>query len=59
MTDTSATPLERAYDTLATGIDRAGAKSELFLAKLSLLLAREVQDPARLAALCDAALADL
>lgn len=34
--------LEIIYDELAREIDRAGEKSELFLAKLSLLLANEL-----------------
>jgi hypothetical protein len=51
--------LEKVYDTLASSVDRAAAKSELFLAKLALLLARDVADPKRVAALCETALADL
>ncbi|MDR1968136.1 MAG: hypothetical protein LBQ32_05515 [Burkholderiaceae bacterium] len=51
--------LENLYDTLATSIDKAQAKSELFLAKLALLLAHDLADPKRVAALCETALADL
>jgi hypothetical protein len=51
--------LEKLYDTLALNIDKAGAKSELFLAKLALLLAHDVADIRRVAVLCEAALADL
>jgi hypothetical protein len=51
--------LENLYDTLAAGIDKAQAKSELFLTKLALLLANDVADPKRVAALCEAALIDL
>lgn len=56
----SSTPLERIYDGLALGIDRAGAeRSELFLVKLCLLLADALGDDARVAALCERALDDL
>jgi hypothetical protein len=51
--------LEKVYDTLATSVDKAATKSELFLAKLALLLAHDVADPKRVATLCEAALADL
>jgi hypothetical protein len=51
--------LENLYDTIATHIDKAQAKSELFLAKLALLLAHDVADPKRVATLCEAALLDL
>jgi len=51
--------LEYLYDTLAASIDKAQAKSELFLAKLALLLANDVANPQRVAALCEAALIDL
>lgn len=53
------TDLEMLYDTIATAIDNADASRELFLAKLALLLAHEVNDTARVSALCDAALKDL
>jgi hypothetical protein len=52
--------LESTYDRLAQAIDNAPAGcSELMLAKLALLLAHEVGDAARVAALIDHALADL
>lgn len=59
MTAHGSTDLETLYDALATAIDRAASKRELFLAKLALLLAHEVNDPKRVGALCDAALDDL
>jgi hypothetical protein len=55
----NASDLETLYDTLAITVDKAGAKSELLLAKLALLLAHEINNPERVAALCEAALADL
>lgn len=52
--------LEQSYDTLALSIDRAGTdQSELFLVKLGLLMAQELKDAGRFAALCEQALADL
>ncbi len=52
--------LESTYDLLAEAIDNAPAgTSELMLAKLALLLANEVGDPARIEALVQSALADL
>lgn len=55
----SLTELEQVYDDLAHGVDRAGEHSELFLAKLALLLAQALGDQPRVAALIDTALADL
>ena len=51
--------LERVYDDLAEAVDRAGDRRELFLAKLALLLAHELGDADRLAALITTAQADL
>jgi Protein of unknown function (DUF2783) len=52
--------LESTYDLLAEAIDNAPAgTSELMLAKLALLLANEIGDPARIRALVQSALADL
>ena len=52
--------LESTYDLLAEAIDNAPTgTSELMLAKLALLLANEVGDPARVQALVQSALADL
>ena len=52
--------IEATYDRLAEAIDAAGTeRSELMLAKLALLLAQELGDAARIAALIDAALQDL
>jgi putative Ca2+/H+ antiporter (TMEM165/GDT1 family) len=52
--------LEETYDLLAEAVDRApAAQRELMLAKLALLLAHELGDRARVAALVEAALADL
>lgn len=52
--------LENFWEMLAEGIDRAGeAKAELFLAKLALLLGREVGDAARCRAAIETALEDL
>ncbi len=52
--------LESYWASLATAVDAAGPDREkLFLAKLALLLGHEIGDPARLAALVAAALADL
>lgn len=52
--------LEKFYDALAESIDRATpAKAPLFLAKLALMLANEVRDPAKLQQALDAALQDL
>lgn len=52
--------LEAFYDSLAEGIDQATPeRSELFLAKLALLLAREVGDPQALDRCIGIALQDL
>jgi hypothetical protein len=52
--------LESTYDLIAEAIDNAPAgASELMLAKLALLLANEVGDPARIQTLVQSALADL
>lgn len=51
--------LEAGYDRLAEAVDQAGEHSELFLAKLVLLLAQAVGDGAVLQRSIDAALADL
>jgi hypothetical protein len=52
--------LETTYDHLAEAIDAAGPdKSELMLVKLCLLLAQDVGDADRVAALIKSALADL
>ena len=52
--------LEAFYDALAEGIDQATpVKSELFLAKLALLLAREVADRQALERCIEVALQDL
>jgi hypothetical protein len=48
------TQVEAVYDALAAGIDAAGpGKAELFLAKLALLMARDLGDPARVQTLID------
>lgn len=52
--------VEQVYDALAQTLDTVGAeKSELFLAKLALLLAREVGDPDRACTLIAEASANL
>lgn len=51
--------LEQVFDDLATAVDRAGEHSELFLAKLALLLAQEVGDGTRVRGLIATAEADL
>lgn len=52
--------LDALWDALARGVDRAGpAHERLFLAKLSLLLARALDDPDEVAALIELALRDL
>ena len=52
--------LEEVYDVLAQAIDRApDGRSEVFLAKLALLLSQEVGDAARVVALVEVALQDL
>ena len=52
--------LEQVYDTLAHAIDQAGPDhSEVFLTKLSLLLANALGDAGLVATLVDAALNDL
>lgn len=54
------TQLEQVYDTLAQAIDQAGPDhSEVFLTKLSLLLANALGDAGLVATLVDAALNDL
>lgn len=60
MTATLTLPdLEQVYDDLAEAVDQAGDRRELFLAKLALLLANELGDRDRVAALTRQALADL
>ena len=44
------TDLEQVYDDIARGVDRAGDRSELFLAKLALLLSQALGDQPRVAA---------
>jgi hypothetical protein len=52
--------LEDAYERLAAGIDAAGAEKEtLFLARLAMLLARQLADRTKFATCVDAALQDL
>lgn len=51
--------LERLWEALAEAVTAAGAREALFLAKLALLLAREVDDAARVEALIATALRDL
>lgn len=52
--------LEQVYDALAEGIDRAPeGRSELFLTKLCLLLARQLGDRAAVERQIEAALRDL
>lgn len=52
--------LEALWERLAEAVTAAGKERErLFLAKLALLLARELDDPARVEALIATALADL
>ncbi len=59
-TPLSIAQLENVYDTLAEAIDEAGTeRAELFLTKLCLLLANQLGDDAAVAALAQAALADL
>lgn len=54
------TDVEAVYDALAQTLDAAGPqKSELFLAKLALLLAHEVGDVARVRTLIAQAAANL
>ena len=56
----STAEIEAAYDLIAEGIDRAGdGKAQLFLAKLSLLLANLTGDLAAVRQAVDAALKDL
>lgn len=48
--------IETLFDQLSQAVDRAGPEGEtLFLAKLALLMAEEIGDPARIAALIAAA----
>ena len=49
--------VETVYEALAKGVDAAGPRSELFLAKAALLLARELGDAARAMALIESAAA--
>lgn len=52
--------LEGVYELLAESIDKAGeGKAPLFLAKLALLLAREVGDPMKARTAIEIALRDL
>jgi hypothetical protein len=51
--------LEAIYDELALKVDQAGQRSELFLAKLSLLLANQVGNKETVLALIDSAVQDL
>lgn len=54
------TQLEQVYDTLAQAIDQAGPEhTELFLSKLSLLLANALGDEALIERLVQSALRDL
>ena len=56
----STAEIEAAYDLIAEGIDRAGeGKAQLFLAKLSLVLANLTGDLASVRQAVDAALKDL
>ena len=56
----STAEIEAAYDLIAEGIDRAGdGKAQLFLAKLSLVLANLTGDLAAVRQAVDAALKDL
>lgn len=60
MTSLNTSDLEQVYDQLALAIDRAGAaKSELFLVKLTLLLAQRLADREGFITLTERALADL
>ena len=60
MNTLSLNDLEQVYDRLADAVDRAPAgRSELMLAKLVLLLARELGDGARVISLIEAAEQDL
>ena len=48
--------LDDVYTALAEGIDRHGPdKAQMFLAKVCLLMAQDLEDPARALALIDAA----
>jgi len=51
--------LETVYDALATAIDRAGDKSELFLVKLALINAHALGDADAMQRHIEAALKDL
>lgn len=52
--------LEIVYERLAGAVDEAGEdKAALFLAKLALLLARELGDPAKAVAAIETSLKDL
>ncbi len=54
------TQLEKVYDTLAQAIDQAGPDhAEVFLTKLSLLMANALGDAELVAALVETALKDL
>lgn len=51
--------LEQVYEALAVELDAAGAKRDLLLAKLALLMAEEIGDAERVIALVKAAAANL
>ena len=51
----TARDVETVYEALARGVDAAGPDSELLLAKVALLLAREIGDAARVVALVESA----
>ena len=54
------TALETIYERLADAIDAAGpAKAQVFLAKLALMLAREIENPQTVLAAIEACLKDL
>ncbi len=51
--------LEAVYDLIATAVDAAGEKRDLFLAKLALVLADQLADVARVESCIEVALRDL
>lgn len=51
--------LEAIYDELALKVDQAGERSELFLAKLSLLLANQIGNKDTVLAMIESAVQDL
>lgn len=60
MTSLTIPQLEQVYDCLAEAIDQAGPeRTELFLSKLSLLMADAIGDEQRVAALVKTALLNL